>query len=311
MSSIQWEIKGLSKSYGGKRALEDVDLIFKPGRIYGLIGQNGAGKTTLMRIMGGLAVADEGTMRISVNNKKILAMDARKKVGFMLDEAKGLLPNLNAYQNLRLHAKMKGASVESIEGLLNQVGLEGNSKRYSEYSLGMKQRLALACALMGEPDMLILDEPVNGLDPKGIVEIRELLRLLSREQGIGIIISSHLLEELHQLATDFILIDCGRIVRQFEKEELEKLVERRIFVETPGMEIFLETLLSRFPQLNYERIVPQRIRIQDQRIDRHLVADILHEQGHLVKELSEGQVSLERFFLEEIGGVRHEEAVVC
>ncbi len=200
----------LTKRYKKHEALKDVSIKVPKGSIFGLIGKNGAGKTTLMRIISGLQVQNKGTFRIECPN-----------IGALIDTP-AYYRTLNAYENLKIQYLNLGlTSYETIPEIINMVGLDiAGKKPVASYSFGMRQRLGLAIALCGFPDLVILDEPINGLDPQGIVVIREMIMKLNKERGMTFIISSHLLDELAKVATDFAFIDQGKIIKQIRAEEL-------------------------------------------------------------------------------------------
>ncbi len=225
--------KGLAKQYGRGQnrvtALSDVELNLEPGRIYGLVGNNGAGKTTLLRLMAGLAVPTAGELSLfGASDEKSLG-EARKRLGSLISEPAG-------YEDLTLRQNLKAQSIllprekrTDIRALCALVGLEDGALRRTlrQCSTGQKQRYGIASALLGEPELLLLDEPMNGLDPSGVVEIRELILRLNRERGMTILLSSHLLAELHKVATDYIFLRFGRVMETVTASELDSRVAAR------------------------------------------------------------------------------------
>lgn len=208
------------KSYRGKNAIDHSDMSVKKGEIYGFIGENGAGKTTVIRLICGLIKQTKGTYELFAtkdDDSKIHSQ--RKRIGAVV-ESVTLIPSLNARNNLIAHMKLIGLKDKNrIDEILNVVGLgyvANDTKKVKQYSLGMKQRLGLAIALLDDPEFLILDEPTNGLDPRGIIEFRELILGLNREKGITFLISSHNLDELSKIATCYGFITRGKIVREIE-----------------------------------------------------------------------------------------------
>lgn len=225
------------KDYGKTRVLDNVSIKIPKGSICGLVGRNGAGKTTLMRILTGLQEPTSGSYNLcGVSNKDKKILQVRRRMGALVDSA-GLFRNLSAYDNLRLQYINLGlTSYESIPELLKLVGLgDTGKKKAGKFSLGMRQRLGIALALCGEPDILILDEPVNGLDPQGIIEIRELLIRINRERRTTILISSHILDELNRLATHFAFIEKGQIIEEISSEELHSRIRRCTRFDTVDM----------------------------------------------------------------------------
>ena len=215
------ETKGLSKTYGRIRALSGVDMSVPAGSIYGLVGKNGSGKTTLMRLISGLASPSGGSFILYGAADGAGLREARKKIGAVI-ETPAVYPTMNAWDNLAMQCRIKGISdTACIAPLLETAGLADTGKKKAQnFSLGMKQRLALALVLVGDPDFLLLDEPANGLDPEGIIEMRELLLRLSREKGKTILVSSHILAELSRLATHYGFIKDGVIVKEVTAEDI-------------------------------------------------------------------------------------------
>ena len=222
------ETQGLTKVYGTKEAAKDVDLHIREGEIYGLIGRNGAGKTTIMRMISGLSTPTSGSY--SLFGKTGYAMGrALRNVGVLI-ESPGLYPRLSARENLKIKCIGSGVRARGyVEELLKTVGLENTDmkKPAGSYSLGMRQRLGIALALVGDPKMIILDEPINGLDPQGIAEVRETVSRLRDERGITVMISSHILDELAKVADCFGIINEGRLLDEFSADELHKRRGRR------------------------------------------------------------------------------------
>ena len=220
MSVIQ--TTGLSKRYKDRWAVDHLDLRVEQGDIYGFIGQNGAGKSTTLKLLSGLARPTQGEALIF--GKPVRDSVARRRVGSLIEQP-GLYPDLSGRENLRLYAVLLGldSPERQVEEILNTVGLvPGEKKPVRHYSMGMKQRLGVALSLLGGPDLLLLDEPINGLDPEGIREMRELLLRLNRERGLTILVSSHILGELSKIATRYGIIQQGRMVEQITAGELEQ-----------------------------------------------------------------------------------------
>lgn len=211
----------LTKKYGNNSVVKDLSLTVHEGDIYGFIGKNGAGKTTLIRMIAGLAKPTEGNLLL-FGGQNLTA--ARANIGTVIENP-ALYPNMTARNNMMVQVKLKGESPEQIDRLLELVGLADTGKKKAKnFSLGMRQRLAIAVALIGSPKFLILDEPTNGLDPQGIREIRELIVRLNKEEKITVLISSHILSELSKFATRYGIIHNGQLVEEFTEQEL---LERR------------------------------------------------------------------------------------
>lgn len=225
--------QNLKKKYKDQLAVNDISMSIKQGEICGIVGRNGAGKTTLMKMISGLCNPTTGTICLFPNKKDTPSNDY-SKIGSLI-ESPGFFENLSGYDNLMLKACCTDISDknEHINKLLSLVGLTNvKKKKVKKYSLGMKQRLGVAMALVGEPEFLILDEPINGLDPQGIAEMRELIDKLNKEFNITVLISSHILEELLKLATFMCIIEKGKILYEKTSEELEmECVQKNISLE--------------------------------------------------------------------------------
>lgn len=238
------ETNKLSKKYGRQFALKDASISIPKGSIYGLVGRNGAGKTTFMRLITGLQRPSEGDYKIfgmDYRDKEISRQ--RKRVGALIEKP-GIFADLNAYSNVKTQYINLGIpSYDGIDELLELVGLSDTGKKLAGmFSLGMKQRLGIAIALAGSPDLLVLDEPINGLDPEGIVNIREMLLKINRERGTTILISSHILGELEHLATDYAFIEKGRIVEQISAEEMKRKCRKSTLLKVTKPETFCKIL---------------------------------------------------------------------
>ena len=221
-------IKDISKYYGKSQVLKNVSLEIPNGSIFGLVGRNGAGKTTLMRIITGLAEPTSGSYSISgVSSKDKNILTVRRRMGSII-ESPAIFRNLSAYDNIKLqYINLGMTSYDDIPELLELVELKDTGKKTAgKFSLGMRQRLGIAVALCGKPDVLILDEPINGLDPQGIIEMREILLRINKEKHTTILISSHILEELSKLATYYAFIDNGEILQTLSSEELMSKVRK-------------------------------------------------------------------------------------
>ena len=227
------ETKDLTKIYGQKEAAKDVNLHIREGQIYGLIGRNGAGKTTIMRMISGLSRPTRGSY--SLFGKTGLAMQKMLKNVGVLIEHPGLYPKLSAYENLKI--KCIGMGIQprgAVEELLEMAGLENTDARKGagSYSLGMRQRLGIALALVGDPRMIVLDEPINGLDPQGIAEVREMLARLRDERGITVMVSSHILDELSKVADAYGVIHEGTLLDEFSAKELHERCGKSLVLRT-------------------------------------------------------------------------------
>ena len=231
-------IKDISKFYGKAQVLKNVSLDIPNGSIFGLVGRNGAGKTTLMRIITGLAEPTSGSYSISgLSSKDKEIIKVRRRMGSII-ESPAVFRNLSAYDNLKLqYINLGMTSYDDIPGLLELVELNNTGKKTAgKFSLGMKQRLGIAVALCGKPDILVLDEPINGLDPQGIIQMREILIRINRERHTTILISSHILEELSKLATHYAFIDNGEILQTLSADELMNKVRKSSRLKVSSVE---------------------------------------------------------------------------
>jgi ABC-2 type transport system ATP-binding protein len=226
--------RAISKKYGDVFALDNVSVEIKRGQIYGLIGLNGSGKTTFMRAVAGLISLTSGDLELFGENGETALRLGRRRMGQSI-ESPAVYPHMTARENLEVQRLLGGVpDKDAVPRILETVGLaDTGRKKARNFSLGMKQRLALAIALITNPEFLMLDEPTNGLDPKGIIETRELMRRLAKDHGLTLLVSSHLLDELEQVATHYGVLHKGRIVRQLSADELAREMRRYIRVVTP------------------------------------------------------------------------------
>ena len=295
----------LTKIYGNFKALDKLNMSVPKQAIYGLVGKNGAGKTTLLRIICGLQNTTSGEYRlygISSKDKKIVK--ARQKMGAVI-ETPAIYPDLSATGNLKEQFRITGErTFKKIPDLLQLVGLERvGHKKAGNFSLGMKQRLGIAMALANNPNFLVLDEPVNGLDPQGIVEMRETLLKLNREYGITILISSHILDELSRIATYYGFIDNGRMVKEISAVDLKKDFGKRIVLEVSNISILIELLKKQ--NIRHQITASNRVEIFDS-INISQLTLALAAQGCNVNSIHEQDENLENYFMSLIGGTHHE-----
>ena len=288
----------LTKQFGEKTAVKNVSMQIKKGEIYGFIGKNGAGKTTLMRLILGAAMPTGGSIELFGGKEN--ENEARHRIGALL-EYPCIYKNCTALENLRRFAILTGADADELEDILELVGLKGvGRKKAGQFSLGMKQRLAIGIALLGHPEFLVLDEPINGLDPAGIKEIRDVILTLNQKKGVTFLVSSHLLDELSKIVTTYGIINDGVLIEQITAQELEVRCRHH-----------LKLRVNNFPKATALLsciVKPEAIKVQDDcicmydklgqsdRINRLLV-----RHGIRVSELSVQTSSLEEYFLERMG----------
>ena len=255
------ETLSLTKSYNGKAAVNHLSMQVRQGAIYGFIGRNGAGKSTTLKMLCGLAKPTEGEIRLFGKPAEDSYM--ARRLGCLI-ESTGLYPNMTARQNMMMKAKCMGLTDEkSVDRALASTGLaDTGSKKARYFSMGMKQRLGIGLALLGNPDLLILDEPINGLDPEGTREVRELLLALSQE-GKTLIISSHILGELSKIATHYGIIKEGNLVEQIDRETLEGNCRDYFQIEVDDSKRALPLILEHAPQMQAEVMDDRIIRLYD------------------------------------------------
>lgn len=306
MSTCVLKTNSLTKSYNGVNALHDVSITLEAGKIYGLIGQNGAGKSTLMRIIAGLSFPASGSIALFDHTGEKALQVERKRMGCMI-EYPSLTPNMTAKENLKLHRIMRGIPNKEVEDeLLELVGLTGTGKKKAKnFSLGMKQRLGIAIAMVGNPEFLILDEPINGLDPLGVVEIRNLLKKLCEERQITILISSHNLPEMYQTATDYIFIHKGEIKQALALAELEERCRHHLLISCDQPEKLASVLEMQLHTTNYKVMPNKSIKLYDYLDEKELVARTFFENRIIVTNLSNEGDTLEDYFVSMVGGAKN------
>lgn len=235
MAETILKIQDVVKTYGNRTVIDHVSLEIKRGMVYGLIGENGAGKSTIMRLIMGLTHIDSGQLTLFGRHDQAGLQAGRRKIGQSI-ETPALYPELTAYQNMAVQAANAGVGETEIPQLLAQMSLaDTGKKKVKNFSLGMRQRLAIAQTLISHPELLILDEPINGLDPAGIIEIRTIIQRLSTEQGITVLISSHILDELSQVATDYGILHHGQLIQELSQAELAEKSRRYIELEVDNV----------------------------------------------------------------------------
>lgn len=296
--------QGLTKRYRHGKALDGLTMHVPKGAIYGLVGRNGAGKTTLIRLICGLQEPTSGSFTLyGRKNSNANIAKSRRRMGAVV-ETPSIYLDMTAQDNLRMQYRVLGLpSFDDIPELLKLVGLENTgTKTAKHFSLGMRQRLGIAVALAGDPDFLILDEPANGLDPQGIIDMRELIWKLNRERQITVLISSHILDELSRLATHYGILDAGRMVKELSREELDAACRKCMRLEVTkatvlarvldqmgiGYKILSETKADVYAKVNLSRL-----------------ALALARENCEIITAEERDESLESFFISVVGGGDH------
>ena len=303
MSDYLIETKQLTKIYGEQAAVKNINLHVKRGKIYGLLGRNGAGKTTTMKMLLGLTQPTSGEVKIwgkplRGNEKKLLP-----RIGSLI-ESPGFYPNLTATENLRIFATLRGVpNRNAIKDALDLVGLPYKDKKlFSQYSLGMKQRLAIALAVMHDPELLILDEPINGLDPIGIAEVRSFIRELCDARGKTILISSHILSEISLLADDVGIIDHGTVLEEESLEELEQKSSKHIHFTVSNAAQAARVLERDFQENHFSILDDHNIQLYNLTLPIGKIVTAFVANGLEVSEAHSCEESLEDYFRRVTGG---------
>ncbi len=303
MSDCIIETRGLTKRYGDQVSVSNLDLHVQKGRIYGLLGRNGAGKTTTMKMLLGLTAPTSGTVSffgqpLKGNEKRILP-----RIGSLI-ESPGFYPNLTGTENLQIFARLRGLkSPNYIKSALELVNLPYRDKKcYAQYSLGMKQRLAIALAVMHDPELLILDEPINGLDPIGIAEVRDFIRALCEERGKTILISSHILSEIALLADDIGIIDHGVLLEEESLVELEQKNGKVLRFTVSNATVAAQLLQKEMGVRDVAVENGRELTVRDLRLDTGTAVRRFVEAGLVVSDAHLYEDTLEDYFKRITGG---------
>ncbi len=299
MKEVVLKTNNLTKQYNKNVVLDNVNITIKKGDIYGLIGRNGAGKTTLMKIITTLASPTSGTFELfNTCSENDELFDNKKRVGSLI-EYPAFYPNLSAYDNLKYYTIQRGiVDKNQINKVLELVNLTGTGKKkVKTFSLGMKQRLGIALAILNSPDFVILDEPINGLDPIGISELRDTFKKLS-DNGITLLISSHILSELYILANEFGFLENGKLIKELSKEELDLECSKCLVIKTDDSKKVSVLLEKELNTNNYKVINNEEIRVYDYTDDSDKVSDVLVNNKIKIKGFYESGISLEEYFKE-------------
>lgn len=297
------QLKNLHKEYRTTKALNNISLTVNVGDIYGLIGPNGAGKSTLIKILTGLSKQTDGDVVLFEGEE---LSKARRKIGSVI-ETPAFFKNMTATENLLYYALQFNCPRERVMECIDLVNLTNvkDKKKFKDYSLGMKQRLGLAFALMNNPKLIILDEPTNGLDPVGISDLRDTIRKLN-EKGVTFIISSHILSELSQIATRFGIINNGTMITEFSKEELTAMSSDKIIAETTDVQRLADALSKN--AINHTMSEGNIVEIEKETTSVNEVASIMVENGIEILSIYKKEITLEEVFLKILneGGKKHD-----
>lgn len=296
MKEIILKTNNLTKKYKDFIALDKINIEINKGDIYGLIGRNGAGKTTLMKIITTLANKTSGEFTLLNHNDNDLT-ETKRRIGSLIENP-AFFPNLSAYDNLKYYAIQKGIiNYKQIDESLKLVGLDDvKKKKFKNFSLGMKQRLGIAFAILDNPDFIILDEPINGLDPIGISDLRDTFKRLNKERNITILISSHILSELYLLATRFCIIEKGKVIKELSKEELDIECSKCIIIKTDDVKKVSIVLEKELKTTNYKVVDKEEVRLYDYLENIETVNKTLVKNDINIKQIKETGISLEDYF---------------
>jgi ABC-2 type transport system ATP-binding protein len=295
--------QNLCKQYNKQMILDNVNMKIQKGDIYGFIGANGAGKTSLIRLITGLTFPTEGEISLFGAKGALETNEQRKRIGCII-ESPALYEDMTAYQNVEVQRIQKGIpGKKCVEEVLQVVNLDAsNKKKVKHFSLGMKQRLALAIALLGNPEFLILDEPLNGLDPMGIIELRNLLVKLNKEKQITLLVSSHILTELHQLATCYGIIHNGQLIEQLSLDELNERCKKHIYLKVDDASKATAIIETKLKSDHFKVYPDQVIKLYDCLGQIGEVSKTLSSNGIIIEEISTKGDDLETYFTKLVGG---------
>lgn len=296
----------LSKKYNDKLIVDNVSMNIKQGDIYGFIGENGAGKTSVIRLITGLIKASSGNIILFNEDREDNIQIQRKRIGSLI-ESPSLYPEMTAYQNLEAIRILRGISgKEDINRVLELVNLKDTkNKKVKNFSLGMKQKLAIAVALLGDPEFLILDEPINGLDPVSIVEIRELLKKINKEKNITILISSHILKELNQLATTYGIISNGKLIEEFTAKELEEKCKISLDIKVDDVNKAVIVIEEQLGTNNLKVVKDNIIKLYEYINEPGRVSTILSKNNIEIHQIMTSGDDLEDYYINLIGGCKN------
>ncbi len=288
----------LSKAYIGRMAVSEINMTIRKGEIYGFIGENGAGKTTLLRLITSLILPSSGEIELFGSSTADELQQARTRIGSMI-ETPAFFPKMTARENLEYYWIQRGLADENeIERVLQLVNLSDTGrKKFHQFSLGMKQRLGLALAIMGNPEFLILDEPINGLDPTGMIEFRNLIKQLNEEYQTTILISSHILSELAHIATRYGIIHRGKMLKEFTQEELAEDIRGFISVKVDDAQMAGSIIRSVLDNTNFEVVSKDELHLFSFFDDPSIVIEILSSNGIKVYSSNEVKINLEDYFV--------------
>ena len=304
MSSII-SIENISKKYKKQFALKDVNIEIEKKDIYGLIGKNGAGKSTLLKSLVGMISPTNGKISVQGSHNDYTLALSRNNIGFFIDHS--MYPYMNAYENLIYRCKVLGITdaKKEVSRVLDLLKMSEIKKNVKTFSMGMKQRLEIAGALLGYPDIIILDEPLNGLDPEGIFDLKNLILDINRNYDTTFIISSHILSELEVLSNKFSFLHEGILIETLTKEELKKKCQHQLLIKTNDTNKATVILEEKLNTKNYTINAKNEILLSDYVDSPNLVADVIYANDLHLYQLTPYSITLEEFFLKMIGGIQN------
>ena len=299
MNEAVIEARDITKQYKDLTALDHVDITVRRGEIYGLIGDNGAGKSTFLKIAAGQIFPTGGALRLFGNEDEKAVQKSRSRMGALVENA-GFFPKMSVEKNLEYYRIQRGIpGKETVESVLRTVNLlEKRRVKCEKLSMGMKQRFGLALALLGEPELLVLDEPINGLDPSGIIEMRTLLTKLNQEKRITILLSSHILAELEQIATVYGFLSCGNVLQEISAKELHEKCSDFIDIRVAEPDKYAAILETEIPGTAYRILQDQTVRILNPTLETSGYGNLAFRHGIGVQGLNEHHMSLEDYYVD-------------
>lgn len=299
MNEYVIETKQVTKAYGSFLALDKVDIHVRRGSIYGIVGDNGAGKSTLLKLLAGHNFLTDGEIRLFGKYEEKELENSRKKIGCMIEQT-GFFPNMTVEQMLKYYCIQKGIpDIKKIAEILNLTGIaEKRKSKCKNLSLGQKQRLGLAIAMIGEPQLLILDEPINGLDPSGIIEFRNLLHRLNEEKNITILLSSHILSELQQVATIYGFLSKGVLIEEVTSHVLQEKCSDCIEIKVSDVEKYSVLLERNYPKESYKVLPENNIRIYKPQKQELAYSKLASENDIYITGMQTIQSSLEDYYMQ-------------
>lgn len=286
------QTKGITKIYSGKEVVKDLSINIQKGDIYGFIGENGAGKTTFMKILVGLAHPNFGTMQLFGGENFSIA---RKKIGSVIENP-ALFEEFSVYDNLQIFRKSFGIKEDNIKDIIRLLNLQDTGKKpVKNFSLGMRQRVSIGIALLGKPKLLILDEPLNGLDPDGIQSLRQLLIKLNHEKSVTILISSHILGELSKISTKYGILHGGRLIKEIDMNNFEKERQIHVYINAPNISTISEVVKAAFPEVMCEILSEIELNVYSEQVRAKDIMEILYDKQIKIHEITNVGDDLEQY----------------